>query len=381
MQLTSATNYRPQLDGLRAIAVSIVIVAHWVPDSVAWKSWFPFSIAGVRLFFVLSGFLITGILLDQRAAIEAGRQSVGRSMGVFFLRRLTRLVPAYYLLLVVGAALGIGVIGQSLAWHLTYLSNAYLILEGRWAPGVFHLWSLAVEEQFYIAWACLIFLAPRRWIAPAVIGAVALAPAFRTLGVFAGWSGMTIRLNPIACLDTLALGALLALSTRAEWAEAGARHRDWLLRLGLAVGLAIVAGVVLVENLAGSDLARAVGIPLLDLGIALVSVWCVARAAHGFTGPAGAFLQNPAVVYVGLWSYAIYLYHAIVGPLVRQAFPTLPFGATFVLALLTVLALSWASWLLVETPARNFGRRFRYIARERQNADVRGDESRESPGR
>ncbi|MGE4607632.1 MAG: acyltransferase family protein, partial [Myxococcota bacterium] len=113
----AVAGYRIQLDGLRAFAVIGTMIHHWIPTVIFWKTWFPFGVAGVRLFFVLSGFLITGILLDQRRAMEAGQQGYGFSLRNFFARRIVRLVPAFYLLLLIGSLLDLGALRETLHWH------------------------------------------------------------------------------------------------------------------------------------------------------------------------------------------------------------------------------------------------------------------------
>jgi peptidoglycan/LPS O-acetylase OafA/YrhL len=315
----SISGYRIQLDGLRAIAVVMTMVFHWTPPGVVWKSWFPFNISGVRL------------------------------------------VPAYYFLLIVGAILGIGAIRSTLPWHLAYLSNVNLIVEGRWLPGVFHLWSLAIEEQFYIGWALLILLAPRRWLLPCVVGAVVLAPIFRSTGVALGWANMTIRLNPVACLDSLGMGALLAFLVRPEWSGRWVRWREPFLRGCLWTGLPLLAVTILGLNLHGGNWNRNVNVPIQELALALVFTWLVARAAVGFRGPFGAFLSNAVVVKIGVVSYALYLYHPIVGPWLRQALPRdFPFSLWLAASTAVTFGAAWLSWVALERPVKRLGRHFAY---------------------
>ena len=112
--------YLPQLDGVRAIAVFMVMAYHFIPgvDRVA-----PLGSIGVRLFFVLSGFLITRILLDARAL------PLGQAMAKFFIRRSLRILPLFYLVLLLSAAIDIGPVRQTFAWHATYLTNGISIYE------------------------------------------------------------------------------------------------------------------------------------------------------------------------------------------------------------------------------------------------------------
>lgn len=366
-----AAGYRPQLDGLRAFAVLCTVIHHWIPGVIFWKSWFPFGVAGVRLFFVLSGFLITAILLDQRRAIESGRQSTGLSLRHFFLRRVVRLVPAFYLLLLVGSALDLGALRETLYWHLPYLSNLGMILDGRWLPGISHLWSLAVEEQFYIVWAFVVLFIPRPFLVPSLFAAIVSAPVFRTVGVAAGWADMTISFNPIACFDTLGMGSLLAVLFRGEWGQRGERLRDPLLRGCLIVGVPLLVISIWGEREWGDAFRRNVNLPLQEFALALVFTWVVARAAVGFRGPVGWVLENRFVTALGMMSYAIYLFHPIVAKgVVRWIAVGWSYWPKVGMSAFVTLALAWLSWQFIEAPARRFGRRFAYVARRDDAAPV-----------
>jgi peptidoglycan/LPS O-acetylase OafA/YrhL len=200
--------YRPQLDGLRALAIVMVLVSHFSASRSAALD--VLGNMGVQLFFVLSGFLITGILLEQRAA---GSGASGPHIGAapilrrFYVRRFVRIMPAYYL--------GIAVFvlpseGLASFWHLAYLTNVQATLLGTQAIYAGHFWSLAVEEQFYLVWPLIMLLsspnAARRttWI---LVGA---GPLFRLVwfAVFSGNVGYATL--PFGCIDFLALGALIA---------------------------------------------------------------------------------------------------------------------------------------------------------------------------
>src|SRR6266849_980858 len=162
-----------RLDGIRGIAIALVIVHHAFQDihgtnnltsliaHLADSCW-----VGVDLFFVLSGYLITGILLKSRDRVGYFR--------VFYMRRLLRIFPLYYCFL--GGLLMIGFFKANLmakmdfSWNFFYLSNVRVALHGwPWRP-LGHLWSLSVEEQFYLVWPTVIFLMPRRRSFAAIVG-------------------------------------------------------------------------------------------------------------------------------------------------------------------------------------------------------------------
>jgi peptidoglycan/LPS O-acetylase OafA/YrhL len=153
--------YMPQLDAIRAAAIFLVMIQHWAPTLTQIAPW---GGIGVRCFFVLSGFLITGILLRARDLIDAARTTRGFQVRQFYIRRSLRIFPIYYLTLIVACALGLQVVRDTFWWHAGYLSNFYIASTGIWHGYISHLWSLSVEEQFYLIWPALILAAPRRWI-------------------------------------------------------------------------------------------------------------------------------------------------------------------------------------------------------------------------
>lgn len=145
--------YMPHLDGLRAFAVGLVIYSHWMPGHYQFK--LPWGSAGVQLFFVLSGFLITGILLRCRTSVA--RLSALRA---FYVRRILRIFPLFYCVLLLAYVLNIEPVRETVFWHLPYLSNFYFFSIGRWDGDISHFWSLAVEEQFYLFWPAIVMFVP-----------------------------------------------------------------------------------------------------------------------------------------------------------------------------------------------------------------------------
>ena len=223
------------LDGLRAIAILLVICAHYVPrvirpggaatraillEGPGWAG------CGVDLFFVLSGFLITGILVDAKGSKNYFRR--------FYWRRSLRIFPAFYALLLF-AIVRMRYLFRSLGfiWFALYLRNwfgADYVSDGRLG----HLWSLAVEEQFYIAWSVVVFLCPSRYLLRVILMLIAVAPLVRALMHHLGYPGyLVFRVTP-ARMDSLLFGALVAVAIRSGWVPHGKR----LALLGLQAGLA-----------------------------------------------------------------------------------------------------------------------------------------------
>jgi peptidoglycan/LPS O-acetylase OafA/YrhL len=181
----------PQLDSLRAIAVIGVMVHHFWPNGEVLLG-LTTGFLGVQLFFVLSGFLITGILLRARDVVAAGLQSTTSAIRQFYIRRLLRIFPLFYRMLAVAWIVGLPEVRDSLPWHLTYATNVYFVHIEDWHGSVSHLWSLAVETV-------LPRLAVRHradaasCAPPLLVGVVALAPASGCLApgsAGTGWCGL-----------------------------------------------------------------------------------------------------------------------------------------------------------------------------------------------
>jgi peptidoglycan/LPS O-acetylase OafA/YrhL len=170
--------YFPQLDSLRAIAVLLVIISHWFSAQHFLNRYVPNGIFGVTLFFVLSGFLITSILLKIKTKLEAGG-SHGEAFKVFYVRRSLRIFPAYYLLLFILVVLNLASVRDSFWWHFFYVSNFYFWIKGAFAGSLSHLWSLAVEEQFYFVWPAIILLVPWRFLTSVLLAGVLTGFLFR----------------------------------------------------------------------------------------------------------------------------------------------------------------------------------------------------------
>lgn len=292
-----------QLDGLRCFAVMMVFWQHSGTGILTRFGHYGIGVYGVRLFFVISGFLITGILLRARDSAPGFWPAVR----AFYARRFLRIFPIYYLSIAIALALGIGFVARDLFWHLTYLSNWNFMATGEWPKLVRHLWSLSVEEQFYLVWPCLVLLAPRRKLPALFIATIAFGMLSRL--AFSIFSGHYIAiLTPTTnSLDSLAAGSLLA----------------WLRYDDPARGLDVkwerlllpVAGVLLLAIPAVMWLGR--GIKIFDLveapAATLISVWLVNRAAGGRMGVGGRLLSWRPIVYLGTISYGLYLYQGLVG--------------------------------------------------------------------
>jgi peptidoglycan/LPS O-acetylase OafA/YrhL len=230
-------------DGLRAIAFLLVFGSHKIYFAHADS----FGDVGLWLFFVLSGFLITRILARSRSEIENGLATVSDRLGRFYLRRTARIFPPYYLLLVLLAATSLFVpidyfgTSEKLAYFL-YGTNLLIAARSQWIGDFGHFWSLAVEEQFYLAFAPLALLAPRRHTVSVCLAMVSVGIATKIVLEFANASPVSIDVNSLINFALIGLGGAIGLN-------AGRPAPKWLIGgsaqvavLGLYVALPAAFG-------------------------------------------------------------------------------------------------------------------------------------------
>jgi len=205
-------DHRPQLDAIRALAVLGVFYSHF------WDNASYSGILSVRVFFVLSGFLITGILLGLKATDGSGRArpgstTAGHGLVAFYARRALRIWPVYYAVLLPLLLVNAQDVRASAPWHLLFASNVWFAYTEGWTPSfAAPWWSLALEEQFYLVWPVLVLSLSRRGLAG--VTAVLVAASFvQHLQIVPGlpvWLASDIM--PLAHGDALGTGALLALA-------------------------------------------------------------------------------------------------------------------------------------------------------------------------
>lgn len=328
-----------QIDALRGYSVLAVLHGHF------WAPWVTGHL-GVRLFFVISGFLITAILLRERAALPAG-DGPRQILIAFFARRGLRILPPLFLVLLVAAALGLEGLRPVLGWHLALLSNVLFFLDNAYRPwAAAHLWSISVEEQFYLAWPWAMLFLPRRahpWTCVLMIVAAIVARAVLMVSV-------TGYVRPLvatpAHLDALGAGALWAVVVHRG---AAARWLGPLQRAGMAAAAAALGAYLLlpgfaVEYLVAETLAV---VPMVAL---------VATAAAMPDSAAWRLIANRPAVKLGEISYGVYLFHYFVlagfwAASARAGLPVMPLGpATFLICAAVTIALAALSWRFYEGP-------------------------------
>lgn len=346
----------PELDGLRGLAILAVLVFHarWVFATTAEIPGFAYQIlglgwCGVDLFFVLSGFLITGILLDTRESPTYFR--------TFYLRRVLRIFPLYFVyLLTVLVLFRYGwrwYSGRDFWqttnpwWYLGYLMN--------WKQGggsddrfLEHLWSLGIEEQFYLVWPALVWWLPRRRLVclcgAMMLGALAVRCWMSGLGTD---TEIMYRMTPCR-LDCLAAGAFVALGMR-DFRSLLDRCAGWI---SVLCAVAFIGVAIASPDNVWSDLPmRTAGASILAVGFACLVFYAASGRRH-------RILSSRLLGVFGKYSYGIYVLHAV--PLYLTVFDLRAWsGGAGVLAIkylyipaitATGLGLAWLSWRFLEAP-------------------------------
>jgi peptidoglycan/LPS O-acetylase OafA/YrhL len=329
--------YLPGLDGLRALSVLVVVAFH---SGVIEGGWI-----GVDVFFGISGFLITGLMVAEH------ERNGSVALGAFWMRRLRRLVPALIVLLGLVAVLvqinQLDVTARNIWGALTYSTNWVHIFGGTSYWDQFatpdplrHLWSLAIEEQFYVVWPIVAwYVLSRR--APSTLGKIALVGAgisalVQVVGIHAGMSIDRVYQGT----DTRAVAFLIgaAIATRG-WPPKKETLPSWLLPTFSLVVL-VPAAIWL-----PGDRNWVFSGPLIVISFAGIA------AVVYSTTQTNRLLLSPALRLIGRWSYGIYLFH---WPLVvSHKFDNLNSGVRFIVVTALSIALAGLSYRIVESPIRN----------------------------
>lgn len=355
----------PCLDGLRALSIGLVISGH---ASFAYnttelgrlfKKFFGNQELGVSIFFVISGYLITWLLLEEQ------KREGTISLKAFYVRRAFRIWPAFYFFLAVMALLG--ALG-SITLHSRDLYSAMLFVwnyhpaTSDWWVG--HSWSLSVEEQFYLLWPAAVLLLNRRSVFRLAAAIILFSPLIRLCWyfLFPEWRGrMSIMLHTRA--DTLMFGAVLALLQGEGWFEEKFRKLGGPA-LAIAAALFIfIVSPVLKEHFRGSYLMTA-GYSLEGLFIAYLIYWLV-RNSHGWIG---IMLNSRPFVHVGNLSFSLYLWQQF---FLTEKSPVL--AGVFPWSLVFTYLAAELSYRLVERPFLRMKKRWENLhARHKDNAAISG---------
>ncbi|MCM0083370.1 acyltransferase [Geomonas sp. Red32] len=365
-----------QLDAIRTFGVFSVFYVHFVSTHLPKPTIFGHDIylgsTALDAFFVMSGYLITGLLLKGRKDYEAGIVSRGTAFKEFYVRRSLRIFPIFYLTLAIGYLLDIPPVRDSIGWHASYLSNLYLSDHGWELGSVTHFWSLAVEEQFYLLWPLVILLTPKRWLPAVLVAAMGVAPLYRLYCMESGTNEILPFVHALGNIDLLAMGGVLAYLKmyRKSRPEAIAKVMSFCLWVGGS--LFLLDAVLMTFEMAGRF---AIFSRTLE---GMCFCWAFNKATDGFTGRLGAFLEWKPFLFLGKISYGLYLYHNFV-PYVAKPYLLEPLHLEFLVSNLIgkfvtystiTVAVAVASWYLVEIPIGRFRDSLRFGERRERRERV-----------
>ena len=293
--------YIPQFDGLRGIAILLVLIAHsGFLEALPHAAALGFARLGVDLFFVLSGFLITGILADSKGSSHYFRN--------FYVRRALRIWPLYYLVLLVAFLVG-PVLEPSLrstaatVWpaYVFYVQNIAFVNSSTYHFALGATWSLAVEEQFYLTWPLLVFLLKKRALGIFAALLIVVSLSLRLVGHFHGASFGFLYFFTLTRLDSIAFGCLAALWLRSSSCTlAGWRRRAYQF-LGLGIGGTILARILVPSN------TLVVGFTFL--AILFTGLLSISLVSDPHSTVLGRILSAGWLRYIGKISYGLYLLH------------------------------------------------------------------------
>lgn len=345
--------YVAELDSLRTFAVLGVILGH----TTTLPTWFEPGGRGVEFFFVLSGFLISRILFGIVGLPNTN------SLTSFYARRALRILPLFYVVLVVSSLARWSELADSWVWHAVYLSNFWIAAIDEWPPIMSHFWSLAVEEQFYLVWPVVLVLTPRRNWRFAILALLVIGPFGRLVNDLVGMSAIQNRVMPYSSADLFGSGALAAY-----WLSHLNPSRSLVRRVG-RIAFALGIGAVTLVSLPGTFGALGpLYWPLRTFTMALPSVGLILMAVAGLGPRVGRLLRMKVLVLLGRISYGMYAWHLLGVIASRSIAVRLGYSEggqmwgwrLFLATTAITVLISTLSWFLFEGPLNRLKSRFPY---------------------
>lgn len=349
-----APRYEPCIDGWRAVAAAMVLVAHFFPQHAPPNTWTQLGENGVIIFFIISGYLISTILFAAKERVEKHALRKRDGLRRFYIRRVLRIAPIYYGSILAMCAIGSQPVRDGVWWHVTYTTNFGQVFRGLDFKNAVHFWTLAVEEQFYVVWPLIVLAVPRERLGTMLRAVFFGSAAVLLLAGACGASWGLLTMLPVGGSSfALSFGALLAYG-RFYGNGIALRHA----RAALWVGAPVFVLSQYLWWLHGGGEA-AYNRPEYKFtyvwAVTLFFGWFFIRSlAPGSV--LARFLSLSPLRYLGRISYGVYVYHWLLDPYYISIWKrlglhaTLSHGAEGCLKSATVIVLAAVSWHCFEKP-------------------------------
>ncbi len=340
--------YLPQVDGLRGLAILAVVFHHFGVHPHGALDWGPI---GPVVFFMLSGYFITQSLWKIQGRAAEGSPMLPLALG-FHARRIFRILPAVILLLVIGGFLGMEECSTTWPWHLAFLTNFLVIFQREWIGSVSHLWSLSLQEQFYLL-STLILFVPRAYFVRTMLVAIAAAGIFRLVCILYGSSEYARWLLLPGSLDAFATGGLAAWLVREGYAEVIFRPRiSRLIAAGAVVSLVVSRFLRFLPD-------THLGTAAVETFQAVFFLWLLLCLVANSTGMLSRIFLFRPLVFLGRVSFGIFVFHTLVAYAAAPALRMLPESPLLRAVILVGLSVAVAvpSYHLLEQPMNRLAKR------------------------
>ncbi len=359
------------LDGIRGAGMITVMLYHFF--TVPYAAWF-----SMDSFFVLSGFLITGILLDTKAQKHYFKNYIAR--------RMLRILPLYYGVLIIAFIIvplfvsksnlsPYSVYYQNQAYFWVYLQNWILLLKEPQLKGTsrifLHLWSLAVEEQFYIVWPLLVLIFNVKNLVKVIVALILFSISLKCYYFFSGYTWHYTYFNTFCRLDSLCIGALLAVAVRnnsiVPTLNKIAPYFFKILLIVLLLAIAVVR-----PKMPNNQFLEPVGTTLFAIFFAAMMLYCLSVHKNNLVK---RILELKVLRFFGKYSYSMYIFHVPVLALLRPNLfvflhKHMPSNFAYVIdniiCFVLVILVSQITWFLIEKPALKLKRFFSYKREEKK---------------
>jgi len=348
------------VNGLRAFAVVLVIIQHYIVSYI-YRAESSIGAIGVTVFFVISGFLITSILVKEK---QDDSRTVADKMIRFYARRAVRIFPVYYAVIAIGIYSGIYWFSEiSNWWHILYATNFYMFINGHGAGYTSHFWSLDVEEQFYMIWPILVFLTPQKHLIKLFVLSIMVAFVSAATRPIFGYNGLSAYVFPFSHFDSLGAGALLSMFAGKDYFKRYFDVKPYMLLIGLVMTI----GTCLIRDThSGAPGIEAAGF-VMNISAILTTCMTIKYILENQSSKIVSILESRLCYGLGAISYGLYLFHVLVPELftTTQFSPREPQSWTAMFVYLaTSLLLATLSWHLFEKPILSTKTKFEWLLRK-----------------